>query len=306
MADYLTYDNIGDRIENLIDDDATETRTVIDQVINNVYKRLMAEVVKKSSVFPRWLVDFDDTLACKAPSSISAITAADPGVITTTAAHGLVAGDIISIYNIVGMTELNQRTFRVNTTPLTTTLTLIDLDATDAIDTSGYTAYSSGGDIVHRGVALATTGKNVERIRTVVIPEEDHKLKAISEKELAEKTVLWDESTQRPSRYYHRKQYAAAGTELNQLLWFYGADQAYNLRYFFEKRISPLSGSSDVPILPPWSHPALIYGSLVELQMFDIRVRVGPWTQLYESLKDDLIAFANSFVTDSDIQPWGL
>jgi len=70
-----------------------------------------------------------------AEKAITGITQADPGVITSVA-HGLVNGDQIFLEKIVGMTELNGKTFLVaNKTGNTFTLT--DLDGDD-IDTSDF------------------------------------------------------------------------------------------------------------------------------------------------------------------------
>lgn len=74
--------------------------------------------------------------------TITGVTQADPGVVTS-ASHGYSNGDEIYIDSIAGMTELNGRNYKVaNVT--TNTFTLQDLFGND-IDTSGYTAYSSGG-----------------------------------------------------------------------------------------------------------------------------------------------------------------
>jgi len=78
--------------------------------------------------------------------TITAITNASPGVITTSAAHGLDVGDWIKITGVVGMTELNNRTFYVSTVPETDELTLEDKWG-NPIDTTVYTAYASGGVI---------------------------------------------------------------------------------------------------------------------------------------------------------------
>lgn len=75
--------------------------------------------------------------------SLSAITQASPGVFTS-ATHGYSVGDWVFISDIVGMTELNNRFFIVNTVPTTTTFTLKELDGT-VLDTSALTAYTSGG-----------------------------------------------------------------------------------------------------------------------------------------------------------------
>jgi len=74
--------------------------------------------------------------------SITAITKANPGVITS-AGHTLSNGDEVFVDSIGGMTELNGRNYRVaNST--TNTFTLTDLFG-NAMDTTSFTTYTSGG-----------------------------------------------------------------------------------------------------------------------------------------------------------------
>lgn len=89
--------------------------------------------------------------------TITGITQANPGVITTSAVHGLAVEDPIYISSVVGMTELNGSYYWVNSVPSTTTLTLKDADGT-VIDTSGFTAYSSAGTITYAFIENDLTG----------------------------------------------------------------------------------------------------------------------------------------------------
>jgi len=74
--------------------------------------------------------------------SITAITKADPGVLTSSS-HGLSDGDEVYVDSIGGMTELNGRNYLVaNST--TNTFSLQDLFGND-IDTTNFTTYTSGG-----------------------------------------------------------------------------------------------------------------------------------------------------------------
>lgn len=79
-----------------------------------------------------------------APLAITGITAADPGVVTI-AGHGLATYDKIFITGIVGMTELNDQFFWVKKINANT-FSLTDELGND-IDTSAYTAWSSGGTV---------------------------------------------------------------------------------------------------------------------------------------------------------------
>jgi len=86
-------------------------------------------------------------------SSLSGVTQANPGVFTTSAAHNLSVGQLITITGVVGMTQLNGNTYVVNTTPLSTTFTVTFQGL--ALDTSAYTAYSSGGTVTPTGTGVA-------------------------------------------------------------------------------------------------------------------------------------------------------
>lgn len=78
--------------------------------------------------------------------TITGVTQANPAVVTTSTAHELEYGDEIQIDSVVGMTELNGRRFLVLSAPTTTTIELMSLGQ-ELIDSTGYTAYSSGGTI---------------------------------------------------------------------------------------------------------------------------------------------------------------
>jgi hypothetical protein len=80
---------------------------------------------------------FQVATAAGSPKTITAITAANPPVVTSSA-HGLTNGTIVLIDGIVGMTELNNRAFVVRN-QATNTFELGGIDATV------YTAYVSGG-----------------------------------------------------------------------------------------------------------------------------------------------------------------
>lgn len=75
--------------------------------------------------------------------TITGITLANPGVISD-AAHTFVADDHVYITGIVGTTELNDRHFKINTTGAGT-YTLKDYNTGTPINTTAYTAWTSGG-----------------------------------------------------------------------------------------------------------------------------------------------------------------
>jgi len=75
--------------------------------------------------------------------SISSITRANPGVVTTSTAHGMVDGDMVRIWAGTGMDEIKNFVYEVDVLS-TTTFSLIHRDTGASIDTSGFSAYTSG------------------------------------------------------------------------------------------------------------------------------------------------------------------
>ncbi len=95
---------------------------------------------------------------------INAITQANPGVITTSTNHGFAVGDKVVVEEVAGMVEINSRPYIVGTVPLTTTLTLTDLDG-NAIDTTAFTAYISGGFVSDADLIPDSIGKSPRAAR---------------------------------------------------------------------------------------------------------------------------------------------
>ena len=78
--------------------------------------------------------------------AISAITNASQCVVTTSGNHGYNNGDEIYIAGVEGMPELNNRFFTV-AAKTATTFKLADVSNVNYIDSTGYGAYTSGGDV---------------------------------------------------------------------------------------------------------------------------------------------------------------
>lgn len=99
-------------------------------------KQLLAADTKRVNLYNTTTNRLDYVGATR---SINAITQANPGAVTTTAAHNLITGDRIFIYGVVGMNEVNNLEYTITVTGATT--------FTIGVDTSGFTAYTSGGTV---------------------------------------------------------------------------------------------------------------------------------------------------------------
>jgi hypothetical protein len=95
-----------------------------------------------------------DSAVADSHLTISGITQASPAVVTTSAAHGLSTGDRVIITKVLGMVELNtpSRNPYVVTVLSSTTFSLQDIYGND-IDSSSFTAYTSGGQVNVTGEA---------------------------------------------------------------------------------------------------------------------------------------------------------
>jgi len=95
----------------------------------------------------------DDGAILESNKTITAITQANPGVVTSTA-HGYDNGNTIVISGVVGMTQVNGKRFKV-ANKTANTFELQNIDGVN-VNTSSHTTYTSGG-VANRVYQIATT-----------------------------------------------------------------------------------------------------------------------------------------------------
>jgi len=105
-------------------------------------------------------------------SSISAISQADPCVVTTSAAHGYQTDQIVRITDLGsdmptarGMDQLNNNRYKIIVLT-TTTFSLKNVITNEDIDSSAYTAYVSGGSVVVESRVLSLNNPQVSPYAT--------------------------------------------------------------------------------------------------------------------------------------------
>lgn len=117
------------------------------------------EIINIDTVPLAWLRERYNELFTRAYANISAITQADPCIITAASSdtditgHGFKADDIIFVDGVKGMDELNRRFFRVDLIDATT-LGLYQINDQVTIVSNNYDAYTSGGKIYHSGIKI--------------------------------------------------------------------------------------------------------------------------------------------------------
>lgn len=113
-----------------------------------VRKRMMLRriPVLAPSSGPLWVTTSSSFASVNTNKAITAITKANPALVTA-AAHGFSNGDVIRIAGVLGMTEVNAKTFTVaNATA--------DGFELQGVDSSAYSAYTSGGIAAKGRMAL--------------------------------------------------------------------------------------------------------------------------------------------------------
>jgi len=90
--------------------------------------------------------DFNKVWNSGASLVISGITQANPTVVTVSSTATLTTGDIVYIASVAGMTEINSTHYLIAVID-GTTFSLKDPDNETAINSTAYTAYSSGGTV---------------------------------------------------------------------------------------------------------------------------------------------------------------
>ncbi len=97
--------------------------------------------------------------AASAPvtSSISNVTQASPGIVTTTTPHNLSENQSATITDVTGMTELNGNKYYADVLTNDTFALYSDSSLSTAVNTSAFTAYVSGGKVTGGGGSANST-----------------------------------------------------------------------------------------------------------------------------------------------------
>jgi len=221
-----------------------------------------------------------DELFTKAYCEISAITAAAPGVITAESVHedledehGLVSGEIVWIDGIYGMDRLNRRLYRVVKVD-DDQFSLLQLDGTNAINTDGYDAYTSGGHVYSCGMVLTAsdiepdTGDAEDRWkikRVFDIQFDGYPADPITDGEV-KGDQKWLRPGGRPKRWQY-KRFSNAGLDAgfeHIIMWYPPCNDRYNVSIDIEKAYPDIASwtSGKYPNLPPEVHDCIWHRAL--------------------------------------------
>ena len=169
--------------------------------------------------------------AIASPMTITGITLANPGVVSSTA-HGYSNGDIVLI-ECLGMLQLNGRLFKV-VSVAADSFRLAGPDGATGLDTSGYTAFTSG---TAKKVTLGTTitgcmdfnaaGGDIKTVDTTTVHDtQDTEIVVGATAQSYDMTVQWDPSAS--AQQAMKSAFIARANKAFKIRW---PDGAYILFY---------------------------------------------------------------------------
>ena len=284
MASAISTDDLKAKALQFITADPTEQG--LDSLIEEALIMADRDLRNVDSLSPlAWDIQPFDGMRTRPQAQISDITQADPGVFTAASVDSAVTGhgfpdntsdhtSIVVVDGVGGMEELNKRLFLLQYIDATT-FSLKTIDGLDALNTTNYTEYDSGGVIYHAGYLLNTTVilANVATKWTFKMPIPHPKLDGVPLSPVTENEVdvgrLYDVSfSGRPDRYRYWQNMTAAGTVSNYIFFYPVCATYYNFGFSYQKEIPDLTfpGTSAVyPFHPPQIHDAIWHGALAKL-----------------------------------------
>lgn len=152
---------------------------------------------------------------------ITGISQANPGVVTSVA-HGFANDDLVIIEEVVGMTQVNSRVYRVKNVAANT-FELYDLDDV-AVDTTGYTAWSSAGFASDQGLLPANCTFYESRLWHSGIANSPGKFVGSRAPVSSTGAPRYDDYTSGTDAD-HAVSYTVADDEVNDILWMIGTDR---------------------------------------------------------------------------------
>lgn len=292
MASQISTEALVEKARRFLTTDVKDK--VLDYFIRDAIIQADRELRECDSLSPlAWDIVPYDELRTVYPANISAITQANPGVITaattdsTATGHGFhnhaTIRDIVTIEGIDGMEELNTRMFLLEYVDADT-FSLKTLDGLTDINTTSYAAYSSGGAVYHSGFVLNTTTMlaNVSSEWTVksFLPDvtfDGHPTTPISEEAIRSRKYIKDVGyagrmfdaayASRPRHHRFWLNMTDADTTTYNLFWYPAVGAPYNVSIRYQKEIPDISAwtASTYPFHPAEAHDALWHGALAHL-----------------------------------------
>jgi len=284
MTSAISNKSLVDKVRRYILMDTSDSSK--DLLIQDAIVTACHEIASLGKAQPlAWLKERYNEVFTRYYAQISDINADDPAVITAESVdpdlssdHGFQTGDIVYIEGVNGnnsLHRLNNRIFRAVRSSATT-LTLKTMDGQDAIDSSSYEAYSSGGIVYHAGIVLPSiepTGGNAAAVpfewnikRVYNVEVDGYPANPISEESARVERI--NRPGGQPLHWrYQQYTYSNFSTVEHILFWYPYASKRYNLNVLIEKEYPDPSiwSASSYPPHPAHIHDFIWHRALANL-----------------------------------------
>ena len=290
MANYLTFSEIITETERAVKQYQSSMQSLVKSVINQVY---LNEVLQCDNLYPLHWLQAPLMNRLHAPKTITGITQAAEGVITS-AGHEFISGEVIAIFDIEGMTEINYdynafvsnlKLYVVSDTDLAANTFKVEDLWGSLIDTSGYSVYTTGGTILHYGWTIVGSITGLIKSVSDIGIHDSLPLTPIGWKEIFESPdTYFQNSSCTPYRYMHYFTVSSTGTVYNYALTFPGNQERKIAYIMIEVAGERLSAGTDVPLLPPQFHDTIISGAITRLAENQVQVENQVvWPSIYRN-----------------------
>lgn len=261
-------------------------RDIAKHAVNMAYIEMM---FNDSRYPPYWLYGPTDQYF-HAPKDVTGAIQAAECVITSTA-HGFVGGEVVTFWDVGGMTELDYdyanptsagRFFMVDSDGLAAdTFKLLDTNG-DAVNSTTFTAYTSGGKIHHHGWRLTSLIHTVHRVGFY---ENNQPLDPMTWEEFLERPDYWvSDQTTTPHRFIHTQLYASDGDRMDYILTLPAAQEDEIAYALVTVKPLILSADADVPLMPPEHHYGIVAGAVMRLSESNVQVENAVvWPGIYRA-----------------------
>ncbi len=297
MANHKQFSEIVTDVAKVIKDTPETFQDIIKIAINQVY---LTEILMADTLYPlHWLMSYL-RLPVRGSATITNITQASPAVVTVDTANAFLANDIIAIFGVEGMEEINcdyegyaddisqYGLYLIEELPTPTTLKLNTLAGSNA-DASGYTAYTSGGTCYHHGCKLPVQPYEILDVGL----HDGLPLVGITWKRFVEDPDHYlNNGGGTPDSWIYQPALTTAGAVNDKLFWFPGAHDDDTLYLNATWEVDRLAADTDVPILPARFHDALVSGAVTRLMESNVAVEApAMWPQLYQAHLDAIVSY---------------
>lgn len=292
----MNFGELYQSVERFVHAPGASKRDWVKDAVNMVY----FEMLHADDIRPMfWLRKLDDSIKLVGPTTITNITAASPPVVTAPS-HGLNTDDCVSIYDVDGMTEVNNRMYRI-TRISADIFSLQSVDGTDIVGAS-WTAYTSGGEVQHRGLKISSMVKPLQF--NLVDPDSFSVYDDLEFVMPDEFRFQWDQNDARPIKLMHLKELETDGTEQDFLVWGPGSDDNYDSKLWYERSVSAMSSDTDVPMMPSQFHYGIVAGSVMRLAESNVQVEAAVvWPAIYQGIIRQLLEYNEQLYRKAEGRP---